>query len=78
MANKTIGVEQQKIVFDAYMNGEIKAPGFREDYIIRRRFGIDCVPQTFEEIGHRFEITKERVRQIVFDVLERSGVDPWT
>jgi DNA-directed RNA polymerase sigma subunit (sigma70/sigma32) len=77
MARKAIGLEQQKIVLAAYNDGKIKTKDYREDYIIRRRFGIDCVPERLEEIGHRFEITLERVRQIVLEVLKRSGVDPW-
>ena len=36
----------------------------REQQIIRLRFGFDCDPQTLEEVGHKFDITKERVRQI--------------
>ena len=36
----------------------------REQQIIRLRFGFDCDPQTLEEVGHKFDITKDRVRQI--------------
>lgn len=36
----------------------------REQQIIRLRFGFYCDPQTLEEVGHKFDITKERVRQI--------------
>lgn len=36
----------------------------REQEIIRLRFGFDGVPQTLEEVGQIFNITRERVRQI--------------
>jgi len=36
----------------------------REQEIIRLRFGFDGVPQTLEEVGQFFNITRERVRQI--------------
>lgn len=36
----------------------------REQQIIRLRFGFDGEPQTLEEVGQKFSITKERVRQI--------------
>lgn len=36
----------------------------REQEIIRLRFGFDCMPQTLEEVGQLFNITRERVRQI--------------
>ena len=36
----------------------------REQEIIRLRFGFDGMPQTLEEVGQFFNITRERVRQI--------------
>lgn len=36
----------------------------REQEIIRLRFGFEGIPKTLEEVGHIFDITKERVRQI--------------
>ncbi len=36
----------------------------REQEIIRLRFGFDGMPQTLEEVGQLFNITRERVRQI--------------
>ena len=44
----------------------------REREILRLRFGIGgCDPQTLEEIGTKFEITRERVRQIEAHALGR-------
>ena len=36
----------------------------REEYVIRRRFGINCAPATLEEIGDTFHVTRERIREI--------------
>lgn len=36
----------------------------RENDVIRMRFGFDCPRLTLQEIGDRFGITRERVRQI--------------
>ena len=44
----------------------------RESKIIRLRFGIDDgVPRTLEEIGQKFGLTRERIRQIEHDVMKR-------
>ena len=38
----------------------------KEQKILRKRFGIgdDTAPQTLEEVGKEFEVTRERIRQI--------------
>lgn len=36
----------------------------RQALILRMRYGIGCEEHTFEEIGDKFELTRERVRQI--------------
>lgn len=37
----------------------------REQSIIKKRFGLgEDVPHTLEEVGHEFDVTRERVRQI--------------
>ncbi len=37
----------------------------KEEFVIRKRFGIgDETPQTLEEIGEAFDVTRERIRQI--------------
>jgi RNA polymerase sigma factor (sigma-70 family) len=36
----------------------------REVNIIKRRFGIDCEPETLDEIGIDYDLSKERIRQI--------------
>jgi RNA polymerase primary sigma factor len=43
----------------------------REARILRLRFGIGCEPHTLEEIGLKIGVTRERVRQIVCDLLDR-------
>ena len=36
----------------------------RQALILRMRYGIGCEEHTFEEIGEKFDLTKERIRQI--------------
>ena len=43
-----------------------------EQRILRLRFGFDgCEPQTLEEIGRLFGVTRERVRQIEVKALKK-------
>ncbi len=44
----------------------------KEQEILRRRFGIgDDNPHTLEEIGHEFDVTRERIRQIEVKALRK-------
>jgi RNA polymerase primary sigma factor len=44
----------------------------KEEKILRRRFGIGSgTPQTLEEIGEEFEVTRERIRQIEVKALRK-------
>jgi len=63
-------------LFDQYEQGRLvellAAMDEREAAILRLRFGFDGEgPMTLREIGKRFGITRERVRQIQNDALER-------
>lgn len=44
----------------------------REQKVIRMRFGLDDgYPQTLEEVGYQFKVTRERIRQIEAKALRR-------
>lgn len=43
----------------------------REEDIIRRHFGIDCPPQTFKEIAAFHAVSAERIRQIIYESLQK-------
>ncbi len=44
----------------------------REEKVLRLRFGIgDGVDHTLEEVGQRFDVTRERIRQIELQALRR-------
>ncbi|UZD61124.1 sigma-70 family RNA polymerase sigma factor [Brevibacterium sp. JSBI002] len=48
------------------VNGLLKLLSERDAEIVRRRFGwLDGEPQTLEAIGQEFDVTRERIRQIV-------------
>jgi DNA-binding CsgD family transcriptional regulator len=36
----------------------------RQALVLRMRYGIGCEEHTYEEIGDKFDLTKERIRQI--------------
>jgi len=45
---------------------------YREKRIIQLRFGLnDGYPRTLEEVGREFKVTRERIRQIEFNVLNK-------
>ena len=44
----------------------------REEKVLRLRFGLeDGRPRTLEEVGHEFEVTRERIRQIEAKALRK-------
>jgi RNA polymerase sigma factor (sigma-70 family) len=52
----------------------------RDAQVIRMRYGIDGPPQTLEQIGIRFGLTRERIRQIqarAEERLRRMLADDW-
>ena len=50
----------------------IKILSIREQEVLKLYFGIDCdQPHTLEEIGDKFNLTRERVRQIKEKALRR-------
>lgn len=63
-----------KISFFDLANSLLSAEPERAQEIIKRRFGLSQQdPQTLERIGQEHKITRERVRQIISDVLKRIG-----
>lgn len=47
----------------------------RESDIIKMFFGIGCQEMTLEEIGDKFQLTRERVRQIKEKAIRRLRQD---
>jgi hypothetical protein len=45
--------------------------GGREADIVRRRMGLDAAPETLQQIGDDYEVTRERIRQIEAKVIKR-------
>ena len=53
--------------------GALEKLNEREGYIIRHRIMADD-PETLQEIGDRFHVTRERARQIEKDALKKLRV----
>jgi RNA polymerase primary sigma factor len=54
------------------LEGVLKELDWREEQVIRLRFGLDDGQErTFEEIGNMFKLSRERIRQIENDALEK-------
>ncbi len=49
----------------------LAALGERERQVLSLRYGLDDEPKTLEEIGRRFGLTRERIRQIEVEALRR-------
>lgn len=43
----------------------------RESKVLRMRFGIGCEEHTLDEVGEKFDVTKERIRQIEAKALRK-------
>ena len=56
------GLQQESLRTDIQHVMMVLSP--REREIVSRAFGIGCREMTLEEIGERFELTRERVRQV--------------
>jgi RNA polymerase primary sigma factor len=54
------------------INAALASLSPRETLVIRLRFGLkDGQPRTLEEVGHKFGVTRERIRQIEADALRK-------
>ncbi|PCC48633.1 sigma factor-like helix-turn-helix DNA-binding protein [Brevibacterium aurantiacum] len=65
---------------DEMINGLLNLVSERDAEVVRRRFGwIDGKPQTLEEIGQEFDVTRERIRQIVNNsiALDKANLEVW-
>jgi len=59
--------------FDAVSN-LLSSETERAQEIVKKRFGLlQAEPQTLEKIGQDYKITRERVRQIISDVMRRTA-----
>ena len=54
------------------MESVLKTLTPRERDVLKLRFGLDDgYPRTLEEVGHIFEVTRERIRQIEAKALKK-------
>jgi RNA polymerase primary sigma factor len=64
--------EATEDLLNEQLEGVLKELDWREEQVIRLRFGLDDGQErTFEEIGNMFKLSRERIRQIENDALEK-------
>jgi len=63
--------EANQIIFKAQVRAVLDSLPPREAKILRLRYGIDCDPLILEQIGAKFGLTRERIRQIEGIALKR-------
>ena len=70
-----VGGEIEKKVEDdelhAKLNRILSKLSHRQEQIIRMRFGIDEESKTYEKIGKIFDVSRERIRQIEKEVMQK-------
>ena len=78
-----IGDSRAKLPFDEINDSQLKHEmesllvklDYREREILRHRFGLqDVTEETLEDVGKRFNVTRERVRQIQNEALKKLRV----
>jgi hypothetical protein len=69
-------LEAYEKVLVAWRSNQLAALSERERAVLVNRFGLgDCPVGTFAEIGAKVALSRERVRQIEGEALEKLGVD---
>ncbi len=59
-------------MLEKQLEGVLKSIDWREEQVIRLRFGLDDgYERTLEEVGNMFKVTRERIRQIENKALEK-------
>ncbi len=69
--------DEQNIVVRGVVERMLASLDLRERRILRQRFGLDehNEPQTLEQIGRRFGVSKERIRQLETRAIRRLRTD---
>jgi len=64
--------EVEQTMLKEQLNSVLDTLTPREARVLRLRFGLeDGIPRTLEEVGHEFNVTRERIRQIEAKALRR-------
>lgn len=72
LATPTLEEELEKQEACAEVDKVLRTLGAREEMVLRMRFGFDDGnPKTLEEIGQKFGVTRERIRQIEAHALKK-------
>lgn len=66
-------VAENKALRETLLNTMAVALNPREEDILIRRFGFNGPPQTLEEIGQYYGLTRERVRQLILSALRKMS-----
>ena len=64
--------ETSRIILKEQLQGVLETLSQRENEVIKFRFGLETGgPMTLEQVGHKFGVTRERIRQIEAKALRR-------
>ena len=64
--------QTNRIILKEQLQGVLGTLSERENEVIKYRFGLDSGgPMTLEQVGHKFGVTRERIRQIEAKALRR-------
>ncbi len=71
------GNDEQNVIVHGVIERMLASLDLRERRILRQRFGLDehHAPQTLEQIGRRFGVSKERIRQLETRAIRRLRTD---
>ena len=70
-ANNNITKDIEEYDMKTLVNNLLQTLNPQEQIIIKKAFGIDCIEETFDTIGCELNLSKERIRQKVQEIIKK-------